>query len=217
MPPLIIKDLHHKKPLSVKELHEYGIVKEIESFEIKDVTPDNEIIRFTLLASEAEGTVSTELIDELGNVVDVIGNVDFKFIRETEGFLKGGVQIASAYFHPDYQGQGLGTQAYEILAKNYLLVSDTVQTHDGAAFWKYKISVHGHLEVQIIKTDSKQTDFVVLDEEDKPVVYTCDRADLEPMIWGLSSPNECKHTDIQANEYLTNENVVLIAIYNKST
>jgi len=214
MSPVIIKNAHDKKPLSVKELCEYG--EEIEFSQIENVTPDNEIIRFTLLTSETKGTVSIEQIDELENMIEVIGNIDFKFIRENESILKGGIQITSASIVPDYQGQGLGIQAYEILAKRYLLVSDIAQTHEGAVFWKYKISAHEHLEVQIIKTDSNQTDFITLDENDKPIVYTCDRADLEPMIWGLNSPDDRKHSDIQTHEYLKNNDIVLIAIYNKS-
>jgi hypothetical protein len=212
MSPTIINDLHDKWPLNVIELAEYevDIIKQ-QVFE-HNIGPDELLVRFTIVEDDSKGTVSVELIDD-NQLPKAIGNVDFKKLDKPGRDFINGVQITSAYFCSDYRGLGLGVKAYELIAKNYTLVSDFIQTQDGSAFWKFKLAAHEQLEIQIFQMQHSQQPSRVLDNYGIPIVYHYTKKELEPMIWGLESPSDAPHPSINASTQSKCADIVLVAFY----
>lgn len=217
MSPKIISDQHNKSPIGYKELQEYYFDSLIEQIEITDFSPDNLMVRFSMLENDNDGTgtVTIEIIEN-NQAIEVIGNINFSKLDKQGTCLENGVQISSAYFNSDYRGQGLGSQAYEIIAKQYLLISDCTQTHEGSAFWKYKIGDNNNLEVYLVITPTGDKPYKMVDEKGEPIIYHYSKENLDPMIWGLEFPNQGKHSDINASTTNLREDVVLIARYKKN-
>ncbi|UPR56968.1 hypothetical protein ITG10_00945 [Vibrio sp. ED004] len=178
---------------------------------LEDVGPDSISVQFSLLENEDSGTVSVELIED-GNVLEVVGNIDFVKLNDQAPCLDNGVQIKSAYFNADYRGIGLGCTAYELIAKHHLLVSDEIQTRDGSALWKFKLGDHDELEINIIIRPANGDPFTMCDSDDHPIVYNYTKEELEPKIWGLERPDDESHPSIDASRDFNRENVVLVAI-----
>jgi hypothetical protein len=211
MPPTIIAESYDKLPLNVTELAEYKfdiIKQQVEH----NIGPDELLVRFTIVEDESRGIVSVELIDN-NQLQKAIGNVEFKKLDEPGHDFVNGVQIKSAYFCSDYQGLGLGVKAYELIARNYILVSDVIQTQDGSAFWKFKLAAHEQLEIQIFQMQPNQQLNRIPDNNGEPVVYHYTKKELEPMIWGLESPSDAVHPSINASTQSKCEDIVLVAFY----
>lgn len=212
MSPVIISEPHDKVPLSASELREFDIDNILEVVFLSDVGPDSLDVRLSLVEGDNEGSVTVEIMNG-DTVSSTAGNVDFNKLDADGTCLEGGVQIKSAYFSTDYQGLGLGFTAYQLITKHHLLVSDTTQTHDGSAFWKFKLGDHDEIEINIVVTPSEGQPFTVCDEESsQPVIYHYTKEELEPMIWGLEFPNDEPHPGINASPTLRREDVVLVAI-----
>ena len=213
MCPTIIADAHEKIPISRNKLAEYELNIIIESTIIKNIGPDQLSIRFSLLEGENCGTVSVEILEDT-SLPYPIGNVDFQKISKKGTCLETAAQIKSAYFIKGFRGLGLGITAYELIAKHYLLVSDTIQTHDGSTFWKFKLGDHDFLEVHIVYLSENGIPYKRVDRDGKPEIYHYTREELEPEIWGLESP-DAVHQFIKASSEDTRGNVVLTASIRK--
>ena len=209
MSPKIISDGHEKTPLGYDDLHECNFNTLVEQIKITAFGVDNLTIRFSILENGNDGTVTIEVIEN-ERVIQVVGNINFSKLNQPRTCLENGVQISSAYFSSAYRGQGLGSQAYEMIAKKYLLVSDYTQTHDGSAFWKYKIGDNNNLEVYIVITPISCDPYKMTDDNDNPITYHYSKEELEPMIWGLEFP-DAQHPTINANTTNLRQDVVLIA------
>lgn len=214
MAPSIISDTHDKIPLSKESLKEIDSYNLIDSKILLDVGPNEVKVRFSLLETQDSGVLTVEVIDTNTppNVIEVVGNINFKKLCAADTCLHGGVQINSAFFNNDYRGLSLGITSYELIAKNYLLVSDKIQTHDGSAFWKFKLGDHESLIINIVVIPTTGKPYHVCDEDEQPIIYHYSREELEPMIWGLEHPSDKQHSVIKANRYKSNENVLLVAI-----
>lgn len=212
MSPTIINDTHDKLPLGVTELAEYDFrIVNQKVFE-DNLGPDNLLVRFTIVEDESKGIVSVELINE-DQSQQAIGNVEFKKLDPPNNMFSNGVQITSAYFCCDYRGFGLGAKAYELIAKHYTLVSDFIQTQDGSAFWKFKLSAHEQLEIQVFQITDGQYPNRLNDMEGTPIIYHYTKEELEPMIWGLETPGDIPHPSINASTISNCGDIVLVAFY----
>lgn len=213
MSPTIMSDSHIKEPLNRSQLESYNINRLVSVTLQRDFGPDELTVRFSMLEDDTSGTLTVEIMNG-SEVAEVVGNISFNKIDNAIGTcLENGVQIKSAYFNVNYRREGLATTAYTIIAKHYLLISDDMQTHDGSSFWKFKIGDHDNLEVQIVSIPKHGAPFKVCDSDEKPLIYSYSKEEFEPMIWGLEYPNDKDHEFINANQYLTMEDVVLVAIY----
>lgn len=213
MCPTIIADVHEKIPLSCSTLAEYEINTIVDAKIIENFGPNQLSVRFSLMEGEHCGAVSVEIIQEK-SLPYPIGNVDFQKLSDSGTCLEKGAQIKSAYFIQDFRGLGLGITAYELIAKHYLLVSDTIQTHDGSTFWKFKLGDHDSLEVHIVYLPKSGIPYKMVDRNGKPEIYHYTREELEPKIWGLESP-DAVHQFINASSEDTRSNVVLTATFRK--
>lgn len=214
MPPTIISDSHDKEPLYRNQLEEdYNISRLVSETLEHNFGPDELTVRFSMLEDDTSGTLTVEIMNG-SKVAEVVGNISFTKINNAIGTcLENGVQIKSAYFDINYRREGLATTAYTIIAKHYLLISDDMQTHDGASFWKFKIGDHDNLEVNIVSRPKHRVPYKVCDSDEKPLIYSYSKEEFEPMIWGLEYPNDEAHRFIKANQYRPMEDVVLVALY----
>ncbi|NRA82123.1 MAG: hypothetical protein HRU18_28350 [Pseudoalteromonas sp.] len=182
MPPQIIASGHDKSLRSATNLRIYESMEVIDSTLVSDVGPNNEIVRFSLMVSEAVGTVSIEL-QQPSNIFSPIGNVDFEFWENDGGVLDDGVAIYSAVVSQDYRGLGLALEAYKLICSRFKLISDDSQTHDGAAFWKYKLSLDDDIEVSIVLNPDGDPAYY-FKPDGKTMYYSGDNELFEPYIWG---------------------------------
>ncbi|EON88761.1 hypothetical protein, partial [Plesiomonas shigelloides] len=185
----------------------------IDEMLLKNVGPDNLTIRLTLIVGDQTGTVTAEILDEESGNHTAAGNVDFNMFENIKGTcLEGAIQIQSAFFSEDYRGIGLGLASYELIAKHFLLLSDTRQTHEGSAFWKFKLAAHDKLKVNIIINPETKNPIKMTDEHQSPITYHYTKEELESVIWGLEYENDNPHPGIKASRTTRQNNIALLAV-----
>lgn len=190
MSPVIIDDVHEKnifqstdaKTLEIYEFDNQGymLLDEVHS----SFGADDIAIKYTLLANHEHGIVIIDKVND-DNSFSSIGNIRFNILGlQYCKALAGGAQVKSAYIQADYRGHNLGVTSYELILRHFNVVSDTVQTIEGATFWKFKMAGHPDVEV-IIVNDFSDYGNIVSDEAGDAEVYETSKTHLENRIWGV--------------------------------
>ncbi|MFZ1387481.1 MAG: hypothetical protein WBP46_12915 [Thiolinea sp.] len=209
MPPTIIQESHDKNPLSLDSLSSYKHY-EIFTNTVSHLHPDNIPIKFTAIEylGKQKGCLVIELLERASSV---IGNINFNKLDLPGTCLENGVQITSVYINAEYRGLTLAITAYELIANRYLVVSDKIQTSDGAALWKFKVGSSSKLDVYVVLWKTDEMPVKLMDVNDVPLIYNTTKEDLEPLIWGLESP-ESKFPTINTHPFLLRNDTLLVAV-----
>ena len=185
MAPLLVSDPHDKALLSPDDYFED---EQFDCYEASTITlgPDDTQFEYKICFSEKSGAGFVVITDMTATTI--IGNLVFKATSDALAELTGAssVQISSVIIDDEYRGLTLGVKAYEKLAEYFHIISDDVQTVDGAALWKNKISKADSLNVQII-IDYDTKPQILLNNNDQAEIYTPDKTELEKLIWSAKN------------------------------
>jgi hypothetical protein len=91
-------------------------------------------------------------------------------------------------------------------------LSDRTQTHDGAAFWKFKMGSNANLKIFLALWNGTKRPEIILGNDDIPLIYNTTKIELESFIWGLESPNSKMSSAIKAHSSLKRDDIVLVAV-----
>lgn len=185
MPPLLVSDDHDKQLMSSDDYFGVDNYQCYESFKIK-LGPDDTVFDYKVCFSVELG-LGFVSINDLSNS-KIIGNLIYKATSTHLASVTGApsVQVSSVVIDDEYRGIGLGVQAYEALSRYFHIVSDDIQTIDGAALWKNKISRASSLNVQVI-LDYDTNPRLLLNSNEQIEIYNPDKIELEKLIWSAKN------------------------------
>lgn len=182
MAPLIVSLPHDKNLLSPDDFFSDESYASLEKFQ-KVIGPDATVFEFGIFYSCETGAGFVSIIDL--QAPKLVGNVIFKKTSAELCALNGSVsaQISSVVIDDDYRGIALAATAYSKLADYFHVVSDSLQTVDGAALWKNKITAIPTLNVQVIIGYDTSAPSYLLDTNDNVQLYDAQKIHLEKLIW----------------------------------
>ena len=216
MAPLITSQPHDKNLISPDDFFSDQPYTELTTLTHK-IGPDETLFKFSIFYSNdtGEGVISITT-DKTEIASKIVGNVIFKKTSQEVCELNGAisVQISSAVIDDQYRGYALATKAYCGLAEYFHVVSDSMQTVDGAALWKNKITAIPFLNVQVIIGYDTSKPQYLLDTNDQIQLYDAQKAHLEKLIWSSKDQETAKYASslgIESSVGEHNQSRVLVA------
>lgn len=214
MPPLIVDGAHEKNVLSLEDFflgEDYKVLSKLEIIE-----EPNFRFLITIAVSDRDDSGLVEI--RFVNQSLLVGNIRFdiekmKYIHLVDGCV---AQIRSAFIEPKFRGFQLATNAYGQLCDFFNVVSDDLQTCDGAALWRYSIPKLDHVDIQLIQNALTAPEYILDSDGGEPIRFDETRFEFEKIIWSAENGDAFdlarQQAGIDCALGIMNRDVVLIAI-----
>lgn len=238
MAPDIRTDLHSKIPQTVETLKQDAVANNELPDRVLEVKKRQCIIadpnrpgmtllingQLTLMMSQVDQGEG-QIIIEIGNETHkkAVGQVHFSRVPNCDALIQGHlpVQINSVFVEPVLRGQYIALESYQLLSKRFTVISDTIQTLDGATFWRLKLADLDDYHIEIIDQFGTAQAELRLQDNGQPVIYRTDDIDTDPLInatiWGFENRQDDQiytdeYKEVRANYSEHRDHVVLVLV-----